>query len=136
MNEVIPKHIAVRDKYLLTNLSPYHNIFKIQSEPITIGTNTFYGLNIDFKTILYTGRTEQSLLLYEKSHLFMSQLFLACDYGINHNYFRNVYSVQLNGTANNIVLLDIINDQNINKIVEYYNNPITSVAHKTVMETY
>jgi hypothetical protein len=136
MNKFITKDIAIQDKYLLTNISPYHNIFKIESEQIIIGTKTLHALNINFKTILYSGRTEQQLLLNEKNHFFMSQLYLACDYGIAHNYFRNLYTIQLDGTANNIILLDILHPENITKIVDYYNELTTSPNDKTVMQTY
>ena len=135
MNKFITKDIAIQDKYLLTNISPYHNIFKIESERIIIGTKTLHALNINFKTILYSGRTEQQLLLNDKHHFFMSQLYLACDYGIAHNYFRNLYSIQLDGTANNIILLDILHPENITEVVNYYDLQASPID-KIVMETY
>ena len=119
------KPTVILNNYIRSNLSPYNNIFKITSERINIPENYFYGLEINFKTILYSGqRISPESPAYTEEHIYMTNLFTAGSYAflhyLPHKLTNIIYSIAINGQNRSLKLIDCFNINNLQRIYTYY----------------
>ena len=133
------KNEILSDDYYLKNISPFQNIFTLESELIksrTAGKEDFYGTIIDFDTYLYSGKKNTDFLK-DPSDIYLSNLFLASTYGISADIdVRNLYTIKFNGlnSSDPLCLINLFNKYNTDKIKNYYQT--ATVQKKRVLEIY
>ena len=127
------------DKYLLSNLSPFYNIFTIQKDDYydNVGKKRFNCFQIDYKTLLYTGQFHDPVTFVNNKKIYLSNFMIAVSYGIAQQYqVKNNYTILLDGTRTPIRLLDNFHPENVRIIKEYYDSSTCNPDHKQALSIY
>jgi hypothetical protein len=150
MSRLIPKPAAINQEmlYVLSNISPLHNIFSYATTEYhqNPGTRRFKCFKINYKTILYSGQNVQpdafvrygALGFNGETALYLSNLLVATAYGFAHQHsIRNNYTFLLDGTnGKDIILFDNFDPENIVIIKNFYDTLPSYDPRKYALDGY